>query len=67
MTPGWVRRWFPNIRRQIGTPAHVAKPGRPEGTVSGPAPRYPIPKKSRNKATTLKPAKKPQVKTQAKG
>jgi hypothetical protein len=57
MTPGRVRRGFPNIRRQIGTPAHVAKPGRPgpgrpKGTVSGPAPRYPIPKKSRNKATT---------------
>jgi hypothetical protein len=68
MTPGRVRRGFPNIRRQIGTPAHVAKPGRPgpgrpKGTVSGPAPRYPIPKKSRNNATTVKPAKKPQVKT----
>jgi len=68
LTPGRVRRGFPNIRRQIGTPAHVAKPGRPgpgrpKGTVSGPAPRYPIPKKSRNKPTTVKPAKKPQVKT----
>ena len=52
MTPGRVRRGFPNIRRQIGTPAHVAKPrrpgpGRPKGTTRGPAPRYPIPKKSR--------------------
>lgn len=68
LTPGRVRRGFPNIRRQIGTPAHVAKPGRPgpgrpKGTASGPAPRYPIPKKSRNKTTTVKPAKKPQVKT----
>jgi DDE superfamily endonuclease len=68
LTPGRVRRGFPNIRRQIGTPAHVAKPGRPgpgrpKGTTSGPAPRYPIPKKSRNNATTVKPAKKPQVKT----
>lgn len=68
LTPGRARRGFPSIRRQIGTPAHVAKPGRPgpgrpKGTVSGPAPRYPIPKKSRNKATTVKPAKKPQVKT----
>jgi hypothetical protein len=68
LTPGRVRRGFPNIRRQIGTPAHVAKPGRPgpgrpKGTISGPAPRYPIPKKSRGKATTPKPAKKPQVKT----
>lgn len=68
LTPGRVRRGFPNIRRQIGTPAHVAKPGRPgpgrpKGTISGPAPRYLIPKKSRNKTTTPKPAKKPQVKT----
>jgi hypothetical protein len=47
-------RGFPNIRRHIGTPAHVAKPGRPgpgrpKGTTRGPAPRYPIPKKSRIK------------------
>jgi hypothetical protein len=54
LTPGRVRRGFPNIRRHIGTPAHVAKPGRPgpgrpKGTTSGPAPRYPIPKKSRIK------------------
>jgi len=52
LTPGRVRRGFPNIRRHIGTPAHVAKPGRPgpgrpKGTTRGPAPRYPIPKKSR--------------------
>jgi hypothetical protein len=68
LTPGRVRRGFPNIRRQIGTPAHVAKPGRPgpgrpKGTTSGPAPRHPIPKKNRNKATANRPAKKPQVKT----
>jgi hypothetical protein len=68
LTPGRVRRGFPNIRRQIGTPAHVAKPGRPgpgrpKGTLSGPAPRYPIPKKSRNKSTTVNATKKPQVKT----
>jgi hypothetical protein len=68
LTPGRVRRGFPNIRRQIGTPAHVAKPGRPgpgrpKGTASGPAPRHPIPKKSRNKVTADRPAKKPQVKT----
>ena len=59
---------FPTSAARLGTPAHVAKPahpgpGRPKGTASGPAPRYPIPKKSRNKATTAKPAKKPQVKT----
>ena len=56
-TPGRARRGFPNIRRQIGTPAHVAKPahpgpGRPKGTTSGPAPRYPIPKKNRKTNTT---------------
>jgi DDE superfamily endonuclease len=54
LTPGRVRRGFPNIRRQIGTPAHVAKPGRPgpgrpKGATRGPAPRYPIPKKNRIK------------------
>src|SRR5580692_8948613 len=27
--PGRVRCGFPGIRRHIGTPAHVAKPGRP--------------------------------------
>jgi hypothetical protein len=68
LTPGRVRRGFPNIRRQIGTPAHVGKParpgpGRPKGATSGPALRHPILKKSRDKATTVKPAKKPQVKT----
>jgi hypothetical protein len=56
LTPGRARRGFPNIRRQTGTPAHVAKPsapgpGRPKGTTRGPAPRYPIPKKSREQGT----------------
>src|SRR5438270_971260 len=50
LPPGRVRRGFANIRRHLGTPAHVAKParpgpGRPKGSVTGPAPRYPIPKK----------------------
>ena len=54
LTPGRVRRGFTNIRRLIGTPAHVAKParpgpGRPKGPASGPAPRYPVPKKTGNK------------------
>jgi DDE superfamily endonuclease len=54
VTAGRVRRGFRNIRRQIGTPAHVGKPGRPgpgrpKGTSSGPAPRYPIPKKTSTK------------------
>src|SRR5436190_1055088 len=50
LPPGRVRRGFANIRRHLGTPAHVAKParpgpGRPKGSATGPAPRYPIPKK----------------------
>jgi DDE superfamily endonuclease len=68
LTPGRVRRGFPNIRRHIGTPAHVAKParpgpGRPKGTTRGPAPRHPIHKKQDNKNTPDRSAKKPQVKT----
>jgi hypothetical protein len=52
LPPGRVRRGFPNIRTRLGTPAHVAKParpgpGRPKGSVSGPAPRYPVLAKSR--------------------
>ena len=54
LTPGQVRRGFANIRELPGTPAHVAKPakpgpGRPKGSASGPAPRYPVPKKSDTK------------------
>jgi DDE superfamily endonuclease len=65
LPPGRVRRGFANIRAQLGTPAHVAKParpgpGRPKGTFKGPAPRYPVPKKT---GTTDKPKRaKPQVK-----
>lgn len=56
LSPGRARRGFPDIRRQAGTPAHVAKPsapgpGRPKGTTRGPAPRHPIPKKSREQGT----------------
>ena len=48
LTPGRVRRGFRNIRRELGTPARVAKPsrpgpGRPKGSSKGPAPRYPLP------------------------
>jgi hypothetical protein len=51
LPPGRVRRGFPNIRSRLGTPAHVAKPGRPgpgrpKGSASGPAPRHPVPAKS---------------------
>ena len=58
LSPGRVRRGFANIRAQLGTPAHVAKPtrpgpGRPKGTPNRPAPRYPVPKKT---STTDKPS-----------
>ena len=48
LAPGRVRRGFRNIRRELGTPARVAKPsrpgpGRPKGTTKGPAPRYLLP------------------------
>ncbi len=51
LPPGRVRRGFANIRPRLGTPAHVAKParpgpGRPKGSAKGPAPRYPVPKKT---------------------
>src|SRR5579859_7745883 len=52
LSPGRVRRGFPGIQARLGTPAHVAKPawpgpGRPKGSASGPAPRHPVPAKSR--------------------
>jgi hypothetical protein len=61
LPPGRVRRGFTNIRRLLGTPARVAKParpgpGRPKGSATGPAPRYPIPKKTGNKNETDTPA-----------
>jgi hypothetical protein len=48
LTPGRVRRGFRNIRRDLGTPARVAKPsrpgpGRPKGSSKGPAPRHLLP------------------------
>jgi hypothetical protein len=57
LPPARVRRGFTNIRRYLGTPAHVAKPtrpgpGRPKGSLSGPAPRYPVPKKADKKDET---------------
>ena len=50
------------------TPAHVAKPtrpgpGRPKGSARGPAPRYPVPKKTGNLSETGTPHGKSQVKT----
>jgi hypothetical protein len=60
-SPGQVRRGFANIRPSLGTPARVAKParpgpGRPKGSARGPAPRYPVPKKTGNKDKTDTPA-----------
>lgn len=51
LPPGRVRRGFANIRPRLGTPARVAKParpgpGRPKGSSSSPAPRYPVLKKA---------------------
>jgi hypothetical protein len=48
LAPGRVRRGFRNIRRDLGTPARVAKPsrpgpGRPKGSTNGPAPRHLLP------------------------
>jgi DDE superfamily endonuclease len=61
LSPGRVRRGFTNIRRDLGTPARVAKParpgpGRPKGSLSGPAPRHPVPKKTDNNGETATPA-----------
>jgi hypothetical protein len=57
LSPGRVRRGFANIRPRLGTPARVAKPsrpgpGRPKGTATGPAPRYPVPRKTGNTIET---------------
>ena len=48
LAPGRIRRGFRNIRRDLGTPARVAKPsrpgpGRPKGSSKGPATRYLLP------------------------
>jgi hypothetical protein len=48
LTPGRVRRGFRNTRRDLGTPARVAKPsrpgpGRPKGSSKRPATRYLLP------------------------
>jgi hypothetical protein len=57
LPPGRVRRGFRNIRRDLGTPARVAKParpgpGRPKGSTKGPATCYllPAPRRSRHAA-----------------
>ena len=68
LSPGRVRRGFPNIRPHLGTPAHVAKParpgpGRPKGSTSGPARRYPVPAKTGNPGKSDPPNRRSQVKT----
>jgi hypothetical protein len=50
-TPVRARRGFRHIRARLGTPARVPKPsrpgpGRPKGSSTGPARRYPVEKKS---------------------
>ncbi|MGH3123938.1 MAG: transposase [Streptosporangiaceae bacterium] len=60
LAPGRVRRGFRNIRRDLGTPARVAKPtrpgpGRPKGSSKGPAPRYLLPGEA-DMPRTAKPA-----------
>jgi hypothetical protein len=68
LPPGRVRRGFANIRPRLGTPARVAKParpgpGRPKGSVSGPAPRHPVPKKTGNNDKPDAPNRRSKVKT----
>jgi hypothetical protein len=47
MTPGRVRRGFTHLRRKTANPSSVPRttrpgPGRPKGSLSGPAPRHPV-------------------------
>jgi hypothetical protein len=68
LSPGRVRRGFANIRPCLGTPAHVAKParpgpGRPKGSLSGPATRHPVPKKTDSADKKGSPNGKSKVKT----
>ena len=46
LTPGRVRRTFHSVHAEVGTPANAPQPcgyspGRPRGTLRGPAPRHP--------------------------
>ena len=56
LSPGRVRRGFANIRAQLGTPAHVAKPARP-----GPG-RPKAPPKAQHPATQSRRKPAPQTK-----
>ena len=55
LTPGRVRRGFPQLLAQLGSPASAPKPcgrspGRPRGSRAGPARRYPTVKKAKKAA-----------------
>ena len=68
LAPGRVRRGFRNIRRDLGTPARVAKPtrpgpGRPKGSSKGPAPRHLLPGEADMPRTINKPLTREKVKT----
>jgi DDE superfamily endonuclease len=68
LAPGRVRRGFRNIRRELGTPAHVAKPsrpgpGRPKGSSKGPAPRHLLPGEADMPRTTNTTLTRQKVKT----
>ena len=68
LPPGRARRGFSNTRRELGTPARVPKPsrpgpGRPKGTLTGPAPRYPLQNETRTTRKTDNPASREKVKT----
>jgi hypothetical protein len=57
LAPGRIRRGFRDIRRDLGTPARVAKPsrpgpGRPKGSSKGPATRYLLPGEASMPRTT---------------
>ena len=62
LTPGRVRRGFANIRRLIWAPPPMSlnppgpAPDGPKGSAAGPAPRYPVPKKTGNTDKTDTPA-----------
>jgi hypothetical protein len=68
LTPGRVRRGLRNIRRELGTPAHVARPSRPgprrpKGSSKGPAPRYLLPGEADMPRTTNTTLTREKVKT----
>ena len=63
LTPGRVRRGFANIRRLIGTPAHVANPPGPDQAAAKapPAARRPATRYRRNRQRTAKKTRSPRV------